>query len=211
MVKALQEGSDDFNLTLIYGAKTREDLMITPEDVTDERIKLVVVLSGETVEGYESGFITEELLRRYVPVEASYFMCGPDAMYQFVSAEIAKLGVSESRIRREHNSVGNRAYEAPKTFKLTVHMRDKVYEIEAKQEETLLAAMERAGLAAPSRCRSGSCGFCHSRLISGECTIPEEHDGRRKADLKFGYLHPCCTYPDSDMEIEVPLHGALEA
>ena len=211
MVKALQEGSDDFNLVLIYGARTREDLMITPEAVTDHRIKMVVVLSDEEVEGYEHGFITEELLRRYVPENASYFMCGPNAMYQFVSAEIGKLGVADTSIRREHNSVGNRSYEEPKTFQLTVHMRDKVHVIPAKQEETLLAAMERAGLAAPSRCRSGGCGFCHSRLISGECTIPQEHDSRRKADLKFGYLHPCCTYPDSDMEIEVPLYSVLEA
>lgn len=211
MVKALQEGSDDFNLVLIYGARTREDLMITPDVVTDARIKMVVVLSDEEVEGYEHGFITEELLRRYVPENASYFMCGPNAMYQFVSGEIVKLGVADTSIRREHNSVGNRNYEEPKTFQLTVRMRDKVHVIPAKQEETLLAAMERAGLAAPSRCRSGSCGFCHSRLIFGECTIPEEHDSRRKADLKFGYLHPCCTYPDSDMEIEVPLYSVLEA
>ena len=137
-------------------------------------------------------------------------MCGPDGMYKFVTDEILKLGVPAPRIRREHNSVGDRAYEEPQTFTLTVLMRDKVYEVPAKQNETLLAAMERAGLAAPSRCRSGSCGFCHSRLVSGECTIPEEHDSRRQADLKFGFVHPCCTYPDSDMTIDVPVFNGLE-
>ncbi len=83
-------------------------------------------------------------------------------------------------------------------------MRDKVYVIDAYQNETLIAAMERAGLPAPVRCKSGSCGYCHSRLVKGECTIPEKYDSRRAADLKFGFLHPCCTYPDSDMEIDVP-------
>lgn len=210
MAKAIEEGSEEFDLVLIYGARTREDLMITPDMVKNEHIKIVIVLSDEEVEGYEHGFITEEVLRRHVPGSASYFMCGPDAMYKFVSGEIVKLGVADTSIRREHNSVGNREYAEPKTFTLTVCMRDCVYEIPAKQEETLLAAMERAGLAAPSRCRSGSCGFCHSRLISGECTIPKEHDSRRQADLKFGYLHPCCTYPDSDMKIEVPVYTGLE-
>ena len=73
-----------------------------------------------------------------------------------------------------------------------------------EENETLLNAMERAGLKAPSRCKSGSCGFCHSRLISGEYHVNKEHEYRRQADLKFGYIHPCCTYPESDMEIDVP-------
>jgi len=49
----------------------------------------------------------------------------------------------------------------------------------------------------------GHCGMCHSRLISGEYYMPETMDGRREADRKFGWIHPCCTYPLSDMEIEV--------
>ena len=64
--------------------------------------------------------------------------------------------------------------------------------------------MERAGIKAPSRCKSGSCGFCHSRLISGEYFVDKKHEYRRQADFKFGFIHPCCTYPESDMEIDVP-------
>lgn len=39
--------------------------------------------------------------------------------------------------------------------------------------------------------------------MSGEFSIAGA-DKRRLADKKFGYIHPCCTYPDSDMEIVVP-------
>ena len=131
-------------------------------------------------------------------------MCGPDAMYKFVKGEFAKLGVNEHSIRQEHNSIGNREVSDPRTFTLTVHMRDKVYSVPALENETLLAAMERAGIKAPSRCKSGSCGFCHSRLVSGEYHVNKEHEYRRQADFKFGYIHPCCTYPESDMEIDVP-------
>jgi ferredoxin len=83
-------------------------------------------------------------------------------------------------------------------------MRDEIFTIPALENETLLSAMERAGLKAPSRCKSGSCGFCHSRLISGEYHVNKEHEYRRLADFKFGFIHPCCTYPESDMEIDVP-------
>ena len=73
---------------------------------------------------------------------------------------------------------------------------------ETKENETILIAMERAGLAAPSRCRSGVCGFCHSRLIKG--TYKMVADFRRIADKEFNFIHPCCSYPTSDLEIDVP-------
>ena len=204
MIKSLEENSDDFNLTVFYGARTRKDLIIDYKDVKSSKVKLVIVLSEEKVEGYEHGFITGELLTKYLPETYSVFMCGPDGMYKFVRSEFEKLGVSKYAIRQEHNSIGNRNVENPREFKLTVHMRDQVYTVAALENETLLAAMERAGLKAPSRCKSGSCGFCHSRLISGKYYVNKEHEYRRQADLKFGYIHPCCTYPESDMEIDVP-------
>lgn len=64
--------------------------------------------------------------------------------------------------------------------------------------------MEQAGIKAPPRCRSGQCSWCHSRLVSGEVFIPDEADGRREADKKFGWIHPCCTYPLSDIKLDVP-------
>lgn len=204
MIKSLEENSDDFNLTVIYGARTRKDLIIDYNDIKSDKVKLVVVLSEEEIEGYEHGFITKDILAKYLPEAYSVFMCGPDGMYKFVREELNKLGVNNYSIRQEHNSIGNRDIENPKTFKLTVHIRDEVYVIDALENETLLASMERAGIKAPSRCKSGSCGFCHSRLIRGEYHVNKEHEYRRLADFKFGYIHPCCTYPESDIEIDVP-------
>ena len=61
-----------------------------------------------------------------------------------------------------------------------------------------------AGLPAPVRCRSGICGFCHSRVVDGEYFIEKENDFRRAAVRKFNYIHPCSAYPESDIEIDVP-------
>ena len=128
-------------------------------------------------------------------------------MYKFVRKELNELGFNPSRIRQEHNSIRTRCVPELKVHKLTVHIRDNVYVVEARNDETLLTAMERAGVKAPSRCRGGTCGFCHSRLIAGEYSVLPEHEYRRQADYKFGYVHPCSTYPESDMEIEVPVLG----
>ena len=67
------------------------------------------------------------------------------------------------------------------------------------------AAIERAGIPAPARCRSGECGWCRSKLVSGTVYIPAENDtGRRYIDKACGYIHPCAAFPTSDIVIEVP-------
>jgi ferredoxin len=83
-------------------------------------------------------------------------------------------------------------------------MAGKEYNVACPADTSLLRAMEAAGINAPSDCRSGRCGWCHSQLISGEVYVPAEVDGRRLADKDFGYIHPCCTFPLSDVTIDVP-------
>ncbi len=207
MIHAILEGSENFRLMLIYGARTRSDIIYREEleALSDDRIRVITVLSDEKAEGYEHGFITADILKKNVLGPASYFLCGPDAMYKFVKAELEKLSIPGKYIRMEHNAVANRDLANPRSFALKVQMRDQSYSIPALENETLMAAMERAGLTAPSRCRSGVCGFCHSKWVSGSYTVPEGHEYRRAADFKFGFIHPCCTYPDSDMEIDVPV------
>ncbi|MBP5280454.1 MAG: 2Fe-2S iron-sulfur cluster binding domain-containing protein [Erysipelotrichaceae bacterium] len=205
MLKAIKEGSEDFRLTLVYGVRTRGQILFDPEEFKDERIRIVIVLSDEEVEGYRHGFITAELLKEYLDEDTNVFMCGPDAMYDFVNKQLKELGFDETRIRRERNSVGNRIQENCSVYKLTVHIRDEVYELDARSEETLITALERAGIPAVVRCRNGVCGFCHSRVLSGDYFIGKENDFRRSADKKFNYIHPCSTYPESDMEIEIPI------
>lgn len=206
MIHAILEGSEHFSMVLVYGARTCSDIIFKKEleDMANERIRIIPVLSDEKAEGYQYGFITADILKKYAPERASFFLCGPDAMYRFVEGELGKLGVTGKYIRQEHNAVADRILANPRAFTLKVRIRDQKYSITALENETLVVAMERAGLAAPSRCRSGVCGFCHSKLISGAYSVPEGHEYRRAADLKFGFIHPCCTYPDSDMEIDMP-------
>ena len=66
----------------------------------------------------------------------------------------------------------------------------------------LTEAFERAGLAVNNKGRVGYCGFCRSRLIKGEYHA-SRYERLRIADTQYHYFHPCCSYPMSDMEIEV--------
>lgn len=209
MAGSLADGDESYSMLLFYGARTAAQLAYKAElDALAQRCKelqVVYVLSEEEQPGCETGFVSAELIKKYTALtDCTFFLCGPPAMYDFIEKELAPLHLPKKAIHRDAACCRDLSLEQPETFTLTVHMRDEVYVIPAKENETLLAAMERAGLNAPNKCRAGGCGFCHSKWLSGRYRVAEGRDGRREADRKFGFLHPCVTYPLEDMEIDVP-------
>ena len=201
MAQAITDGTIDVKLTIFYGAKTEEDLIFKTEldALKSDKIKVIYVLSNEKKAGYESGFIGAEIIEKYVSGDFTVMMCGPQAMYAFLDKELTKFNLPLRRIKKEANTVGMRDVKEAH-YKITVKIGFNTYTVDADSRETVLTALERAGLNVPAKCRAGGCGFCHAKLISGKFTIPGA-DKRRLADAKFGYFHPCCSYPDSDMEM----------
>ena len=218
MARAICDGIEDFELTLLYGSRTEEDILFRGE--LDEiarvcpKFKVIHVLSDEKKEGFEHGFITAELIQKYAsPGKAfSVFLCGPEAMYKFLEPEIKKLGLPERRFRRKLIDVAKTPWECAdypqeakgKQFSVTVKQGPQEWHITASSGEPVLVALERAGIKAPSRCRAGECGWCRSRLLEGTVFIPQENEMRRWADVHYAYIHPCCSFPTSDLIIDIP-------
>ena len=216
LAMAIADGDEDCDLILLYGSRTLADTMFQEDlkalEAKCPRIKLVNILSDEQAEGYEHGFITAELIKKYAPQgEYSLFVCGPQVMRNFVDKEIATLGLRKKFIRNElfgeyfgpAKEADYPANVAP-AFRVTVRIAGKEQTITASSDVSLLRSLEAAGIAAPAHCRSGECGWCHSKLVSGEVYTPKSVDGRREADFLYGYIHPCCAFPLSDLTIEVP-------
>lgn len=213
MARAIDDGSEDFNLTLLYGAKTKDELIFKDEldEIAErnEKFKVVYVLSEGKNRGFERGFIGADKIKKYAPENEKYsiFACGPEGMYKFLGQEIPKLNIERKYVRMEMFGVSKSAVLSDEIkdgeFKMTVTYRGESTEYKCNGKETILTALERAGVKVPVRCRSGECGFCRSKLISGTVYIPESIDRRRMADAKFGYIHPCCTYPTSDISIKI--------
>ena len=214
LAKAIADGDEDAKLILLYGSRTMADAVFQEEfkALEGEKFQLVNVLSHEEVDGCEKGFITAELIRKYAPEgDYSLFLCGPQAMYNFVDKEIEKLNLRKKFVRHElfgeyfnpAKEAGYPADVAP-SFQITVRIAGTEQTITASADTSILRSLEAAGIAAPAHCRSGECGWCHSKLLSGEVYAPKSVDGRREADYLYGYIHPCCSFPLSDLTIEVP-------
>lgn len=215
LAKAIKEGSEDCNLILLYGSRTLSDAVFNEElheiENACNKVKVINVLSEEEKEGCEKGFVTADLILKYAPEIYSIFMCGPQAMYDFVDKEVEKLNIRRKYVRHElfgEYFTPSKEKDYPEnvadTFNVTVKMAGETFTIKASKEESLLRSLEKNGIAAPAHCRSGECGWCHSKLVSGEVYTPKSVDGRREADLIYGYIHPCVSFPLSDLVIEVP-------
>ncbi len=221
MANAINDGDEDFEMTLLYGSRCYDNILFREEldalAAKCGKIKVVHVLSDENTEcpeGTEKGFITAELITKYAPSDEPYsvFLCGPQQMYAFVDKELEKLNLEKKYIRHEmfgefHNPASQPDYpsEVPETVKITVTVQDKTYTIAGLTSDSVMQTLEKNRIAVPARCRSGECGFCHSHLISGKVYVPEHLEYRRLADYKFGCIHPCCSFPLTDLVIEVPV------
>ena len=216
MAYAVRDGIESFNLTILFGSRDENSILFKEEldaiSAECDKVKVVHVLSEQKKKGYEHGFINADIIRKYAPENGDYsvFLCGPEAMYKFAEGEIEKLGLERKYVRRELLGVTKKVWEKAdypdgnkgKTFTVTVRQGENETVISASADEPVLV---RSGISAPSRCRSGECGWCRSKLISGEVYVPEENDdGRRWSDKENGYIHPCASFALSDLVLEVP-------
>ena len=125
--------------------------------------------------------------------------------------ELEKLALEHKFVRHEmfgefHNPSTQADYPAgvPETVKITVTQAGETRTVEGSSNDSVLQILEKNGISAPARCRSGECGWCHSLLVSGEIYTPPQLDYRRMADKQFGFIHPCCSFPLTDLVIDVP-------
>lgn len=90
-------------------------------------------------------------------------------------------------------------------YNIKVFTHDNEYNIKCLENQTILSALENNNIKARSKCRNGKCGYCRTLLIWGNIKIDEELDNRRKIDIKYNYIHPCITYPTSDITIKLDI------
>jgi ferredoxin len=67
--------------------------------------------------------------------------------------------------------------------------------------KTVLEAAESAGVSIDYQCRSGICGTCRCKLISGHVTMPVR-DALSDADEADGYILACQAHAAEDLVVD---------
>ena len=87
------------------------------------------------------------------------------------------------------------------SFKVTINKKDI---IEVDTGNTILEAALEKGIDFPHGCRSGNCGACKSKIISGEIEMsPYSEFALEDVEKDDGYILACRSVPWSDCEISV--------
>ena len=102
--------------------------------------------------------------------DALVYVCGPASLIDAVRAAAAAAGISDDRVRFERFLAPPvQASDKP----LTVLLKRSGRQVAVAQGQTILEAVEAAGVMAPAGCRNGSCGTCRVKVLEGE---PEHRD-----------------------------------
>jgi ferredoxin-NADP reductase len=213
MARETVECGLDRSLCLFYGNTNLNDAIFHDELHTlssqFENITYVPVIENPS-EGYKGrrGFITADLIGETVGdlADKTFYLCGPQGMYDFCIPELERLGISARKIRKEVYGAPVDIWNYPgwpeeiRAGQVFTVRADSGVTLEARAGEPLIVALEKAGILVPSLCRSGECSMCRVKIQSGKVFEPAGVPVR-KSDRKYGYVHSCVSYPLEDLEI----------
>ena len=109
-------------------------------------------------------------LMKQVAIDTVFYVCGPERLIDAARNAARSAGVADDRIRFERFAP---APVAASDRAVTVTLRRSGKRIAVAAGQSILDAALDAGVAAPSGCRSGTCGTCRVRVLEGE---PEHRD-----------------------------------
>ncbi|MBR6821012.1 MAG: iron-sulfur cluster-binding domain-containing protein [Bacilli bacterium] len=205
MIYSLIDNIDDYKLTVFYTEKYFEDILFYEELIKINKmfknININIVLSSEDKDGCIEGFVTKKMIKDIIKNNNySFFLSGTEGMLKYLNKELESLKLPKKLIRYEdYLPVCN--IKKVNTYKLTLLINNEKYEVPCYNNKTIIQSIYESGIYIPSKCNVGSCGFCKSELLSGEVKIV--NDKRDILDIKYNYIHPCSTYPLSDIKIIV--------
>jgi ring-1,2-phenylacetyl-CoA epoxidase subunit PaaE len=141
-----------------------------------------------------------------------YFLCGPGAMLEELSAELRVLG-TKGKVHVERfgavakagaNPVGpvERITVAAGMAEVTILIdgRRRAFKM-SMNDEFILDAAERAGIELPFACRAGVCSTCRTKLAAGKVDM-EYNQALEEWEVAAGYVL-CCQSRPATSQVEL--------
>ncbi|WER48879.1 ferredoxin--NADP reductase [Cupriavidus sp. WKF15] len=202
-------------VTLVYANRDERSIIFAETIAALARShpgRLRVVHWLDSVQGPPTQRQLEELVRPWSLAEC--FVCGPAPFMDAAQAALQELGVPRGKLHVERflslpdvpvaippaqPAVMDAATPAPamRGAALTVELDGATHQVSVTPDETVLDALQRAGVPAPNSCRAGLCGACMCQVTRGDVSLGENHVLDR-ADLEAGWTLACQARAASD-------------
>ncbi len=89
------------NNKLLFGNKTKADIILEKEFKDTLGQNFINILSEEKTDNYAHGHITANFIKENTPLNGYFYVCGPPKMMEAVEKALVGLGVPEERIVKE--------------------------------------------------------------------------------------------------------------
>ena len=161
----------------------------------------------------ERGHLDRAALERLLPglARGPIMMCGPGPMMTAVRAALVAMGIPDGEIHEEEfvsppaappGEPEPAAEEEPAgDGPRSIRFERSAKATEMPVELTMLEAAEECGVEIPYECRSGVCGQCKTRLLSGR-VVMEVQDALTSADRARGLVLACQARAAHDLVVD---------
>ncbi|MCU1756675.1 ferredoxin--NADP reductase [Pseudomonas helleri] len=164
--------------------------------------RLQIVHWLDSVQGIPSVEQLAELARPFLHAQA--FICGPGPFMDASVNALKRLRMPDRNVHVERfvslpgegELLPASSSEAAMAAQLLVRLDGEDYQLPCDSGETVLNAMERAGLKPPSACRVGGCASCMCTLESGDIELLY-NDALDAGELAEGWILACQAVPTS--------------
>jgi ferredoxin-NADP reductase/DMSO/TMAO reductase YedYZ heme-binding membrane subunit len=217
IVRSLTDRCWTGDLYLLFSVRRRADIIFEAElSYLQQRfpnLHVLITLSQEPDPAWSGarGHLTRELVEGFVPElrRGPVMLCGPDAMMASMRELLVGMGVPDAEIHQEAfaspaaagSADAGTAEAAPAEAAPAVDAADPAEAgsvrflragrtAELSAGLTVLEAAEEAGVTIPFECRSGICGQCKTKLVSGRVSM-EVQDALTPADRSRGLILAC--------------------
>ena len=139
-------------------------------------------------------------------LNAQFYICGPPPMMQAMVPAMEAAGIPGSDIKMEafgpasvkkKKTAKDQPVEAPDGSATLIRFSNR--EVKWDGESSILELAEEHDVEIDSGCRSGSCGTCQVRVISGKVKYEEEP----AFEPDEGHCLTCVGTPDGEVELDV--------
>ena len=175
----------------------------------NSRLRVAATMSDPKVEEWTGarGRIDKAFLASAVPNIATQrvHLCGPLAMMNAVTAALLDLGVPPERIKKEAFGTETRdpTRKAASAGRIVGRVTFQMSQVSAPiaENDTILDVADKAHVFIDNACRSGTCGACRVKLLSGKVRMPVE-DSLTQGEKARGYILACQALAESDVVVE---------
>ena len=223
VIRSLTDRGWTGDMYLLFSVRMKQDIVFAEElaylQARNPNLHVLITLTGDPDAAWDGarGQITRQMIESFVPrfTHGPVMLCGPDPMMTAMRGLLVGMGIPDAEIHQEaFISTPAVAEPAPGSAAAAEAADEPLpdgavpnvsFERSGKSGElddlTVLEAAEECGVAIPFECRSGICGQCKTRLVTGKVKM-EVQDALSAADRSKGLILACQARAARDIVVD---------